>query len=60
MLRKVQRTKTIQKTHSLSPVIRGEGGREGLRAFDESTAVALRKLLDPSPQPSPRSTGKKE
>src|SRR5687768_3601881 len=61
------------RLHSLSPVLRGEGGGEGRGARGVEKRSIRRSVIDrqiersstwnvarPSPQPSPRSTGKRE
>src|SRR5262249_45438681 len=50
----------IQDAHSLSPVLRGEGGGEGSRRSRKDAAAYRARASYPSPLLSPRSTGKRE
>jgi putative protease len=47
----------LRATHSLSPVLRGEGGGEGLHAHERQDSATVAR---PSPQPSPPTTGERE
>jgi hypothetical protein len=52
--------KIVNETNSLAPVLRGEGGGEGLDAFDNTERNLPTGASRPSPQPSPLSTGERE
>ena len=66
-----QRPRELTSDHSLYPGLRGEGGGEGrgahgvevrsnARTAPPSSASPTPRVARPSPQPSPRSTGKRE